>query len=201
MQNLSTRPVNSPNISGWGITHISRAYQRTKKRPRSELLQVKTKTEENMVRYITTFNNQWVQLRGILTRNWNILANDRRVAKHIPLRPQLIAHQAKNLRDRLSQSFWETYNELGQRREENRHLPLWQLLSMPFIDSKRKTSSIHLTIVRLASRTISIVAHAMLSMASNAAALRSMWVKRTKNWGNVYNSICPQSCWHKGIKQ
>lgn len=94
-------------MRGYPHRVISRAYQRAKMKPRSQLLKAKTKTEDNSIRYITTFNNQWGQLRGILTRNWNILVNDARVEKHIPARPQLVARRAKNLRDYLSHSHFE----------------------------------------------------------------------------------------------
>lgn len=55
---------------------ISRAFIRAKGTKRETILHPKQRMEDNTLRIVTTYSNQWQDVRGIIQRNWNILTND-----------------------------------------------------------------------------------------------------------------------------
>lgn len=56
------------------------------------------------LRVITQYNNQWTDVRNILTKNWDVLKSDICVGPNVTDRPLLTARRAPNLRDQLTRS-------------------------------------------------------------------------------------------------
>lgn len=56
------------------------------------------------MRFVTTFNNQWSEVRNLLVKNWHILGSDSRSQPHLPDNPLLTARRAPNLGNYLTQS-------------------------------------------------------------------------------------------------
>lgn len=83
---------------------VSRAYQRASNMDRSSCLQLKSKQTNTQLRFVTSFNNQWPDIRRILKQNWNILTSDPKINMHIPQAPLLTARRAQNLSDHLTRS-------------------------------------------------------------------------------------------------
>lgn len=83
---------------------LSQAYRRALKRDRASLFQPKLKTDTQALRLITTYNNRWPEIRGILQRHWHILNTDCRLGPILPKTPLLTARRAPNLKDRLMHS-------------------------------------------------------------------------------------------------
>ncbi|XP_071984186.1 uncharacterized protein [Engystomops pustulosus] len=92
---------------GYPKKSISRAFQRARDSQRENLLQPKQRTKEPRYGIITTFNNQWNDIRCILNRNWNILLAEPKLGHLISEQPCLIAKRAKNLKDRLVSSHYQ----------------------------------------------------------------------------------------------
>lgn len=65
-----------------------------------------TTTENNSVRFITTFSAHHNVLRNILNRHWHILTEDTTLFKHVKSHPELVYRHAHSLRDRLTQSHY-----------------------------------------------------------------------------------------------
>lgn len=86
---------------------VTQAYQRAQESNREELLRSKVRKEDNTPRFITSFNNQWGDLKSILNKHWGILLTDSRLATLLPAKPVLTARRAPNLRDRLTRSHFE----------------------------------------------------------------------------------------------
>lgn len=83
---------------------FSRAYQRALIKDRATLLQSKPKTEKGEMRFATTYNNRWTDIRRILTKHWHLLSTDTRLESSVPKTPLLTARRAPNLGDRLMHS-------------------------------------------------------------------------------------------------
>ncbi|XP_069612068.1 uncharacterized protein [Ranitomeya imitator] len=86
---------------------IANAYSTAKEVDRGSLLQPRQKTAPRPLGVITTFNNQWQEVRGILTKYWGILCSEPKLKPHISERPSLIARRPKNLKDCLSHSHFK----------------------------------------------------------------------------------------------
>ncbi|XP_069598880.1 uncharacterized protein [Ranitomeya imitator] len=85
---------------------ISKAFQLARGQDRSSLLEKKVREPLRSVPLITTFNNQWSDIRGILSRNWDILLSDKKIIPFISETPNLVARRAKNLKDDLCHSHY-----------------------------------------------------------------------------------------------
>lgn len=86
---------------------ISKAYRKAKFSYRATVLTPKIRSTESALRIVTTFNNQWVDVKNILHRNWNILTNDTCMSNFIPTKPQLTAKRTRNIGDRVTKSHFE----------------------------------------------------------------------------------------------
>lgn len=125
-------------VRGYPRKIISKSFQKIKQQPREQLLQKKERPKNDTLSYITTYNNQWGQLRRILARNWNILINDDAMAKHIPRQPRLIARRARSLRDRLSHShFTRPTTSLNRGEKQTGTYPCGDCSVCQFMLSKR----------------------------------------------------------------
>lgn len=83
---------------------VSRAYQRASNTNRQNLLQPRLKHTNSELRFVTSFNNQWHDIRQILSNNWNILTSDPKINTFVPQVPFLTARRAQNLSDHLTRS-------------------------------------------------------------------------------------------------
>ncbi|XP_077123364.1 uncharacterized protein LOC143777159 [Ranitomeya variabilis] len=86
---------------------ISQAYQHARSTERQSLLTKKVREPLSSLPLITTFNNQWSDVRDILSNNWAILANDKKILPFISKSPNMVARRAKNLRDNLCHSHYQ----------------------------------------------------------------------------------------------
>ncbi|XP_073425270.1 uncharacterized protein [Dendrobates tinctorius] len=83
---------------------ISASYQRARTSTRAELLQRKPRESSRPIGIVTTYNNQWHDVRKILGKNWGILLSEAKLVPHISNTPSLVARRARNLKDRLCHS-------------------------------------------------------------------------------------------------
>lgn len=86
---------------------LKRAYQRALDTDGSTLLQDR-KAEPSrfsqQIRCISTFSDQWENVKRILSNSWNILKADRDLTSVLPHRPTMIARRAESLSDILVHS-------------------------------------------------------------------------------------------------
>lgn len=74
----------------------------------------KVRREDTTPRFITSFNNQWGELRTILKKHWGILTSDPKLETILPQELALTARRVPNLRDRLTSShFVHKHTRLG----------------------------------------------------------------------------------------
>ncbi|XP_073408052.1 uncharacterized protein [Dendrobates tinctorius] len=83
---------------------ISNAFMTARDSDRNKLLQPRIKGPPKPLGIITTYNNQWRDIRGILSRHWGILLSEPRLKPHISTLPSLVARRARNIKDCLSHS-------------------------------------------------------------------------------------------------
>lgn len=81
---------------------LSQAIQRAATMDREFLLQAQQRQDTRDLRFVTTYNNQWSGVRGLLHKHWYILGSDIWVKSLIPPAPLLTARRAMNLKDRLT---------------------------------------------------------------------------------------------------
>ncbi|KAM4015995.1 uncharacterized protein ACNLHF_002507 [Anomaloglossus baeobatrachus] len=88
---------------GYGANVIKRGYLRAKATSRTQLLSCakRKKQSDNTIRFITTYNNQWFQIRKILTKHWSVLQLEPSFKNVLPDFPALTARKSKNLKDHL----------------------------------------------------------------------------------------------------
>ncbi|XP_069624016.1 uncharacterized protein [Ranitomeya imitator] len=92
---------------GYPQKNISRAYQYARQQDRKNLFQKKVRDSSRPLSLITTFNNQWSDIRHVLERNWGILMSDTRTIPFISSSPCLVARRARNLKDNLCHSHYQ----------------------------------------------------------------------------------------------
>ncbi|XP_075706647.1 uncharacterized protein LOC142741141 [Rhinoderma darwinii] len=92
---------------GYPKKDIEKGYHRACHSNRNNLLtQQKRKNTDDIVRLITPYNSQWMEIRNIVTRFWPILLTDPDLKKHLPPKPQLTAKRSKTLGDHLVRSHY-----------------------------------------------------------------------------------------------
>lgn len=81
---------------------LSQAYRKALRVDRNTLLVPKQRKESWDLRFVTTYNNQWAEIRGLLAKNRHIVSSDSRLQPLIPNAPLLTARRAPNLADQLT---------------------------------------------------------------------------------------------------
>ncbi|XP_071989586.1 uncharacterized protein [Engystomops pustulosus] len=92
---------------GYPRKTISKGFLRAKNSERCQLLQTKVRPVDPRPRLITTYNNQWTEIHGILRKNWNILRSDNRLIPFLTDKPHITARRSKNLKDALTNSHFQ----------------------------------------------------------------------------------------------
>lgn len=69
-------------------------------------------------RLISTYNEQWEEMKVILRKNWLVLKSDPVLAKELSEAPLMMARRSHNLRDVLAKSHYvpvvkNTFNKVG----------------------------------------------------------------------------------------
>ncbi|CAJ0934659.1 unnamed protein product [Ranitomeya imitator] len=96
---------------GYSNRSIRQGYLRARHAPRDELLcsngrNQKRKEQQDVIRYITTYNSEWSTMRGCLQKHWDILRSDPTLSKCLTNYPAMTARKSKNLRDLLVSSHY-----------------------------------------------------------------------------------------------
>ncbi|XP_056383123.1 uncharacterized protein LOC130276998 [Hyla sarda] len=86
---------------------VSKAFQRAKRSDRFELLIPKMRPQEDVLRFVSTYHNQWGKMRYLLQQNWRILQADDRIKRVIPAKPVLVSKKAPNLKDVVTKSHFQ----------------------------------------------------------------------------------------------
>lgn len=86
---------------------VSRAYQRALGSNRQELLKPRRMTRSQKICCITAYNNQWNDLRTILSKHWNALLTDNELNVVVGEKPSLTARRSENLRHMLCRSHFQ----------------------------------------------------------------------------------------------
>ncbi|CAJ0917029.1 unnamed protein product [Ranitomeya imitator] len=92
---------------GYSRRMIRRGYRRAKTTTRNELLynnEVKEKKDDKQVRFISTYNGQWKNLRDLINRHWKVLLTDPVLKQCLPRTPQCVARRSSNVKDLLVHS-------------------------------------------------------------------------------------------------
>ncbi|CAJ0960586.1 unnamed protein product [Ranitomeya imitator] len=104
---------------GYSNRSIRKGYLRAKYAPRDEFLcsgnkGIKATEQQNVVRFISTYNGEWSTMRECLQRHWSILQSDPSLSKCLTDCPSMTARRSKNLKDLLVSSHYtpkvNTYN-------------------------------------------------------------------------------------------
>ncbi|CAJ0933915.1 unnamed protein product [Ranitomeya imitator] len=82
---------------------ISDSFPKSQKK----LFDKKVRDSTRPLALITTYNNQWADVRNLLGRNWDILLSDKRILPIVSNSPCLVARRARNLRDDLCHSHYQ----------------------------------------------------------------------------------------------
>lgn len=61
-------------------------------------------TRDSQIRMITRYNNQGTELYGVFNTNWHLLIHDPKISVYISDKPQLVARQVLNLKDKFIES-------------------------------------------------------------------------------------------------
>ncbi|XP_075719901.1 uncharacterized protein LOC142760596 [Rhinoderma darwinii] len=93
---------------GYSNRCIKNGYRRAKNIDRMTLLHpAKTGTKDkNVVRFISTFNNQWETMQSILKKHWPVLQTEHAFSTSLPKKRQMTARRSKNLKDILIKSHY-----------------------------------------------------------------------------------------------
>ncbi|CAJ0944341.1 unnamed protein product, partial [Ranitomeya imitator] len=102
------------NLQQRGYNHraIRAGYRRAKFTPREILLaqsrhnMSRTRSDNQPVRFITTFNSEWRVISDILRKYWPVLLADEDVEPHISQYPSITWRRSRNLKDLLTRSHY-----------------------------------------------------------------------------------------------
>lgn len=102
---------------------LSKAFQRAAVMDGQVLLQPSIREQQQAIRLVTMYNNQWSNIKRILSKHWHILNTDTRLQNITPEAPILRARRAPNLKDRLCHSHYvQTSTSLGRGRKLAGHM-------------------------------------------------------------------------------
>ncbi|XP_077112938.1 uncharacterized protein LOC143768136 [Ranitomeya variabilis] len=97
---------------GYSKRAIKRGYQRAAKASRDQLLyrtsRSTTRENNNQVRFISTFNKEWKNLKDIVYKHWEVLMVDPILRGMLPTQPSIVARRSANLKDLLVHSHYES---------------------------------------------------------------------------------------------
>ncbi|CAJ0955519.1 unnamed protein product [Ranitomeya imitator] len=94
---------------GYSRRMIRRGYRRAKSTTRNELLytnKIKERKDEKQVRFISTFNGQWNNLKDLICKHWKVLLTDPVLKQVLPQAPQCVARRSANMKDLLVHSHY-----------------------------------------------------------------------------------------------
>ncbi|CAJ0921856.1 unnamed protein product [Ranitomeya imitator] len=94
---------------GYSNRSIKKGYKKAKDASRLSLLQPHNNDKtaaEPIVRFISTYNGKWFQMREALKKYWPILLTDRTLAKCLPQDPAITYRRSPNLKDQLVHSYY-----------------------------------------------------------------------------------------------
>ncbi|XP_077112960.1 uncharacterized protein LOC143768157 [Ranitomeya variabilis] len=97
---------------GYSKRMIKRGYLRAAKTSRNQLLykdssMAKAQDPPEQVRFISTYNNKWNELKEIVLKHWKVLQADSTLRHCLPDRPSFVAKRSSNLKDTLVHSHYE----------------------------------------------------------------------------------------------
>lgn len=86
---------------------IQQGFERAKSTKREKLLIPKKRvSSDSKVRFISSYNSRWGEMREILQRHWPVLMLDSTIKQHVFTIPQMTYKRSKNLRDLLVHSHY-----------------------------------------------------------------------------------------------
>ncbi|CAJ0950363.1 unnamed protein product [Ranitomeya imitator] len=96
---------------GYSHRTIKRGFERARRTPRRDLLYPKTskretQTEGDRVRFITTYNHEWTNMREILRKHWSVLLTEPSLASAVGEFPSMTARRSPNLGNLLVRSHY-----------------------------------------------------------------------------------------------
>ncbi|XP_069582772.1 cytochrome P450 3A2-like [Ranitomeya imitator] len=99
---------------GYSKKMIRKGYQRASGISRDRLLygpfNVKKLDQQHPIRFISTYSNQWNQLKEIIRKHWQVLKVDPVLCKILPELPSFVPKRSANLKDILVQSHYDPKN-------------------------------------------------------------------------------------------
>lgn len=93
---------------GYRPKNIQDGFRRAASAKREELLIPKQRKQEpeSQVRFISTFNGKWREVRSILQKYWKIIQTDPTIGKFVPVYPSIPYRRSPNLKDALVHSYY-----------------------------------------------------------------------------------------------
>ncbi|CAJ0966225.1 unnamed protein product [Ranitomeya imitator] len=93
---------------GYSKKCIKAGYNRAKSCIRDELLRPKYKSikKEQQIRFISTYNGQWQDMRACISKHWDVLKTDATLAKSLTDVPLMNSRRSKDLGDLLMSSHY-----------------------------------------------------------------------------------------------
>ncbi|XP_069605745.1 uncharacterized protein [Ranitomeya imitator] len=95
---------------GYSNRVIKKGYFRARASSRNQLLRRPPRPTQSKkvqpLRFISTYNNRWEEMREILRRHWSVLRTEPILNKILPDRPLLTARRGKSLKDQLVRSHY-----------------------------------------------------------------------------------------------
>lgn len=97
LENIKKNFVNR----GYNPQDIDEQFLRTKDIDRKELLEYKEKSNDNKLKFITTFNRSLPKIRDVIGKNWDILLTNEKQAEIFKDKPIIAFKRNRNLKDLL----------------------------------------------------------------------------------------------------
>ncbi|CAJ0952190.1 unnamed protein product [Ranitomeya imitator] len=93
---------------GYSNRSIKKGWRRAAAENRINLMQPKEKKKEQypMIRFISTYNERWRDMRQALNKYWAILKSDQTLTRHISDTSSITYRRSKNLKDILVHSYY-----------------------------------------------------------------------------------------------
>ncbi|CAJ0968367.1 unnamed protein product [Ranitomeya imitator] len=108
---------------GYSRRMIRRGYKRALSTTRDQLLygggKTVTNEDKSQVRFISSYNGEWNNLKDIIGKHWGVLLTDPVLKQVLPSSPQYVARRSANLRDLLVHSHYETSGRHNIKHPEN----------------------------------------------------------------------------------
>ncbi|XP_077125567.1 uncharacterized protein LOC143782231 isoform X2 [Ranitomeya variabilis] len=123
---------------GYSRRSIKRGLHKATRMTRSTLMNPKMKPPtEQKVRFISTYTEQWSEMRNALKKFWPLLQTDKDLKRYLPNHPSITYRRSSNLKDQLVHSYYagpKIEKAFGSRGQKWGCFPCKNCIACPNID-------------------------------------------------------------------